>query len=119
SNAPAASSRVSVAPVATLAMSALNSSVTLRPSMYARAALCRADLAPTGRSIPGRGDIEEVFQQHMAMLGRDAFGMKLHAVHGQTFVRQSHHQPVAGLRRHDQIARHAGALDHQRMIACR
>ena len=31
------------------------------------------------------------------MLGRDAFGMELHAVHGQRLVRRAHHQAVAGL----------------------
>ena len=38
--------------------------------------------------VPGGGEIEEILQHQMAVLGGDALGMKLHAVHRQACVRQ-------------------------------
>src|SRR5690242_12669693 len=105
----AASSRVSEAPVAALAMSALKSSVTV-------ASLCRAAarLAPrptVGIGVPGCGQVKEVLQNDMAVLGRDAFGMELHAVHRQGLVRETHDQPVVGLSHGRQLVGHGGAID--------
>src|SRR6516225_8762149 len=85
----------------------------------AAAASSRAGAAPSGRAIPGLRDVEKIFQKQMSVLGGDAFGVELHAVHRQPFMRKPHHQSVLGLGRHVQIVRHALALDHQRMIARR
>src|SRR6516225_7134645 len=118
----AASSRVSAAPVATLAMSDLNSTVTARPSIDPRPRRARGGFvgaAPSGRAIPRFGDFEKVLEQQMTVLGGDAFGVELHAVHRQALMRKPHHQTVIGLGRHVEIARHALALNHQRMIARR
>ena len=59
----------------------------------------RRRMAATLR-IPLRGEVEKILQDQVAVLRRDAFGMELHAVHRQRCVRQSHHQPVVGFRRH-------------------
>src|SRR6516164_3817601 len=118
----AASSRVSAAPVATLAMSDLNSTVTARPSIDPRPRRARGSFvgaAPSGRAIPRFGDFEKVLEQQMTVLGGDAFGVELHAVHWQALMRKPHHQTVIGLGRNVEIARHALALNHQRMIARR
>src|SRR5664280_2596021 len=45
--------------------------------------------------------------------------MKLHAVHRQARMRETHHQAIVGFGVNGQFARHASALDHQRMIARR
>ena len=52
----------------------------------------------------------------MAVLGRDALVVKLHAMHRQPGMREPHDQPVVGLRHHREIVRQARALDHQLMI---
>src|SRR6516225_472553 len=126
SKAAAASSRASAAPVATLAMSDLNSAVTACPSTDPHPHRARDWLrdgfigaAPSGRAIPCLRDVEKIFQEQMTVLGGDAFGVELHAVHRQPVMRKPHHQTVLGLGRDVQIARHALALDHQRMIARR
>ena len=36
--------------------------------------------------VPGGGEIEKVLQHQMTVLGGDAFGMKLHAMHRQTVM---------------------------------
>jgi len=36
---------------------------------------------PARRGIPVRSDVEEILQNEMSVLGCDAFGMELHAVH--------------------------------------
>src|SRR5690242_5007980 len=121
SNATAASSRASAAPVATLATSDLNSIVTGAPSIDPRPGLPGSAFRgaiSTGRLIPCLREFEEIFQQQMAVLRRDAFGMKLHAVHRQPLMREPHHQPVACFGRDIELARHARALDHQRMVTC-
>src|SRR6476661_1478704 len=88
SKAEAASSRVSEAPVATLAMSALKSS-----AMAARLFRCvHRRAAPAGFGVPGRRKVEEIAQDQMAVLGGDALGMELHAVHRQRLVHQPHQQ---------------------------
>src|SRR5262245_37229724 len=119
SNAAAASSRVSTAPVATFAMRDLNSTDTSRSLIDPppRASGSFIGAAPSGRAIPRLRDFEKIFQKQMAMLGGDAFGMELHAVHRQRFVCKPHHQTVRGLGRHVEIARQRLALDHQRVIA--
>src|SRR6202035_4682725 len=127
SKAPAASSRLSVAPVATLPIRPLNCAVTVsssitqsidprsRPLRRVR----RNYLTPSGRRVPGRGDIEKVLQQQMAVLRRDALGMELHAVHRQLRMSKPHHHAVVGIGGHGELARHARSLDHQRVIARR
>src|SRR5262249_6562957 len=75
--------------------------------------------APSGRAIPRFGDFEKVLEQQMTVLGGDAFGVELHAVHRKPLMRKPHHKTVIGLGRHDEIARHALALNHERMIARR
>jgi len=50
---------------------------------------------PAMYGVPLRGKLEKILQQQMPVLGRDAFGMELHAVHGQRLVREAHDQPVA------------------------
>src|SRR3954471_13360252 len=77
SKALADSSRVSVAPVATLPMSDLKSSMV--SSVRLRTA--------AGRQVPSGGQIEKVFQDRVAVFGCDALGMKLHAMHGEGVVR--------------------------------
>src|SRR5215510_16293025 len=103
----AASSRVSEAPVAALAMSALKSSVTV-------ASLCRAAARLVPRpplGVPGGGQVEKILQDDMAVLGRDAFRMELHAVHRQGLVCQTHDQLVIGLGDSRQLVGHGGTID--------
>src|SRR6516225_1331994 len=119
SKAAAASSHVSAAPVATLAMSGLNSTVTARPSIDPCPRRTRGGwigAAPSGRCVPRGGEVEKILQQQMTLLGGDAFGMKLHAVHRQLSMRKPHHEAVLGFGGECQIARYGLALDHQRMI---
>src|SRR5664279_106853 len=52
-------------------------------------------LSPT-LLVPGGGEIDKILQHQMAVLGGDALGMELHAVHRQGGMRQAHHQTVAG-----------------------
>ena len=108
SNAAAASSRPSAAPVATLPTIALNSTVTAAPLVHSfqRSDAARWRGRPVDR-VPRRGNVEKVFQHQMAVLGRDAFGMKLHAVHRQFRVRESHDHAVIGIRGHGEVARQA------------
>src|SRR5262249_55413676 len=108
SNACVDSSRLSAAPLATLAISALKSSMAGAPLMHAR--------APAGLGIPGRRELEEILQDQMAVRGGDALGMKLQAVDREACVRNAHDEPIVGLRSQCQLVRHAGAIDHERMI---
>src|SRR5262245_15054777 len=111
----AASSRVSEAPVAALAMSALKSSVTV--ASLGRAAARLAPRPPVGVGVPGHGQIEEILQNDMAVLGRDAFRMELHAMHREGLVCEAHDQLVIGLGDSCQLVRHGATIDHQRMVA--
>ena len=45
------------------------------------------------------GDLQEVLQDLVAVLRRDALGMELHAVHGMRLVLQAHDQVIGGLGR--------------------
>src|SRR4029079_6936255 len=120
SKAPAASSRVSDWPAAALAISHLRSSLTAVSSMGSNPASRRTTFdATAARGIPPRGQIEEILQQQMAVLGGDALGMKLHAVHGPRLVRKPHDQAVIGFGGDAERVRKAIALDHQRMVARR
>ena len=73
SKAPAASSRVSAAPVATLPMQPLEC-VGHDQALNGRGVqlLRRGGTAPSGRCVPGRGDVEKVLQHQMAVFGGDA-----------------------------------------------
>ena len=65
----------------------------------------RADGAASAvRCVPVGGEVEEILQQQVAMLGGDAFGMELHAVHRQALMHQAHDQAVVGLRGDGQFA---------------
>src|SRR5438874_12459349 len=102
SNARADSSSVKAAPLATLAISALRSSMYAAPLMRER--------APARLGVPGGGELEEILQDHVPLLRGDAFGVELHAVDRQARVRNTHDQPIVGLRGHCQLVRHAGAF---------
>src|SRR5262249_53554446 len=112
SKALAASSRVSRAPLATFAMSALNSSMGF---LLMPARRC----APAPGLVPGRGTVEEILQDQVPVLRGDALGMKLDAMHRQVFVREPHDEAVIGLRRHGELLRQGCAVEHQGMIARR
>src|SRR5208337_3183532 len=107
SNAATASLRVSVAPAATLAIKGLKNSMS--PDRLAR----RAARMKSG------GQVEEIAQDPMSVLARDAFGMELHAVYGAVAVRHRHDQPVVGFGGHLELVRRGRALDDERMIARR
>src|SRR5215467_11496605 len=68
--------------------------------------------------VPLRGNLEKILQHQMAVLGRNALGMKLDAVDRQRRVRKAHDQ-VVRLGGDSQIAWHARAIDDQRVIARR
>src|SRR6202161_3916771 len=68
------------------------------------------------RGVPLRGDLKEIPQEQMAMLGSDAFRMKLHAVNRKPLVGKSHDQSVVGIRSRSELGRQAFALNHERMI---
>src|SRR5450631_651820 len=118
SKAEAASARVRLAPVATLAMSALKSSA-MGLTRYVGGRLARRSSArfPPALLVPGGGEIEKILQHQMAVLGGDTLGMELHAVHRQGGMRETHHQAIAGFGVDGELARHTGAFDHERMIA--
>src|SRR4051794_24276152 len=75
--------------------------------------------APAGLRVPRRGEIEKIFQNRVAVFGRDAFGMKLHTVHRQRLVGGAHHQAVARLGGNGKFIWKGGAIDHERMVARR
>src|SRR5262245_27017908 len=87
------SSRENAAPVAALAMSALNSSIMIAASMRP----ARGNGAVLAR-VPRRRQFEKILQDHVAMFGGDALGVELHTVDRPRLVRQSHDQAVVGLR---------------------
>src|SRR5579883_1095806 len=124
SKALAASSRVSEAPVATLPIKARNESVTTGPSIRrrpqpaGRGTRLRGLVPPPARGVPCRGDVEEVPQDEVAVLGGDALGGELNAVCRQPLVRKSHDQAIVGFGCHRQRRRQALTLDHERMVAC-
>src|SRR5437016_10647988 len=99
SNAAADSSSVSAAPVAALAMSALRSSIAARPSVRGR--------PPAGANVPGRGELEEILQDQMPVLGGDALGMELHAVDRELAMRNAHDEAFIGLRPERKLVRQA------------
>ena len=68
-------------------------------SSPARASVSRAAGWRPRCGIPRGGDVEKILQHQMAVLGGDAFGVELHAVHRQLLVHQPHDQPVVGLAR--------------------
>src|SRR5215510_9053483 len=96
SKAPAASSRVRLAPVATLAMSALKSSAMLGVSGsrvdFGSFASGRRTTVTFG--VPGSGNVQKILQHQMPVLGSNAFRMKLHAVHRKRRVHEPHDKLV-------------------------
>src|SRR6218665_3059582 len=108
SKAVAASSRESTAPLAVFAISALNSSTMRSSSMQ----LVRA-------RTEALRQLDEVLQEQMAVLGSDALGMKLDAMHGPRLVLETHDQTVIGLGSDLKIVRHGVARHHQRVVTRR
>src|SRR4029078_11690062 len=109
SKAPAASSRVTLARVATLAMSALNSSAMAGVSgsrANSRSLAWGGDDAPV-LGIPGGSDIQKIFQYQMPVLGSDAFGMELHAVNRKRVVNKPHHESVFSFGIHLELGRYS------------
>src|SRR5262249_21701005 len=119
SKAPAASSRVRLAPVATLAMSALKSSAIVNVSgcRLQRRCFARRHWAPTSLFIPGGGDVEKIPEHQIPVLRGDAFRVELHTMHRKAGMDQPHDQAVVRLGIHRKFVRHARALNHERMIA--
>src|SRR3990172_3814380 len=77
--------------------------------------LARAGGVPAPRRHAGK--LEEVGEQRVALLGGDALGVELHAVHGVRLVHEPHDQAVRGLGRDLEAAGQAFPLDDERMIA--
>src|SRR5262249_9883881 len=113
SNAAAACSRDSGAPVATWPRSALSSTISIR----LHGLFGRRDAS--GRTVPSRGYVEKVAQDQVAMFGRDAFGMKLHAMHGERPVAEPHDQMIVCFRCYDNILWQVFAINDERVIARR
>jgi len=103
---------VRLAPVATLPIRGLNASISVSALGIGSGGL------PLGL-VPGRGQIEKIAQNVVAVLGDNAFGMELHAMHRQMPVRQAHHEPVFGRGGDFELGRHSALRDDQRMIARR
>ena len=74
---------------------------------------------PAGGGIPLRGYVEKILQDQVAMLGGDALGMELHAVHRIAAVVHPHDQGVGRFRCHFKILREVFAIDDERVIARR
>src|SRR6185369_3682932 len=114
SKAPAASSRVRLAPVATLAMSALKSFAMGGSGFRVYVGgLTRGHRISRVLRIPGSGNVQKIFQHQMPMLGRNALGVKLFTVDRKRFVHEPHHKPVVGFGIHFQCCRHACPFNHQ------
>src|SRR5262245_12764859 len=78
---------------------------------------CRSLRALVALRIPQRGQIEKILQNQMPVLGGDAFGMELNAVHRQGAMREPHHQTVMRFGRDGEFVGQAVALDHERVVA--
>src|SRR5579883_2979637 len=107
SKAATASRCVNAAPVATLAISGLKASIPLSVFLSGASGVERA------------GETEEIPQDHAAVLGKDALGMKLHAVHGRRSMRDAHDEPVFALGGDFEFGRRGFAIDDQRVITRR
>src|SRR4029077_1970868 len=96
SKAEAASCRVRVALVATLAMSALKSSAIVGASRrrVQRGRCARRDRALSTLCVPVGGDVQKILEHQMAVLGGNAFRVKLNTVYRQVRMHQSHHQLI-------------------------
>src|SRR5262245_29235285 len=62
------------------------------------------------------GEIEEVGEQRVSVLGGDALRVELYTIDGMRLVLQPHDEPV-GFRGHHEVLRQAGALDDQGVVA--
>src|SRR5262245_40801095 len=115
SKALAASSRVRLAPVAPLAMSALKSAATAGASTRWMPGCCWpcGSRATPARRVPGCSNVEKVLQHEATVFGGNALGVKLDAVYGEAVVHEAHHMAIGGFGIDRQIARHARALDDQ------
>src|SRR5688500_9023378 len=105
SKARSASARVSRSPAATL---------PIKPFMSAM-----SGGLPAHARIEGAGDLQEIPEDAVAVLRRDALGMELHAVHRVAAVAYAHDNAVRRAGGLDQIGRHAFGRDGQGMIAGR
>ncbi len=72
------------------------------------------------RVAPARGQprqLEEVREQRVPLLGGDALGMELHAMHGMRLVLQPHDDAVRRLGRDLEAVGQRLPLDDQRVVA--
>src|SRR5262245_4204760 len=113
SSAVRLSSSLQVAPGETFWVSWRNSCEGWR-SMAISGGVSSGATVATSRSSACQ--FEEVGEQRMAMLGGDAFGMELHAMHRVPLVRQPHDQSLAG-GGDDEIVGQTVAINDQGMIA--
>src|SRR5687768_1720153 len=106
SKAPSASSRVSFWPAASFARKDLISAMSgRRPAPGAGIERCR--------------DLQEILENAVAVLGGDAFGVELHAVHRIGSMAHSHDHAVLGMGGRHEVIRHRFRPDGQRMVAGR
>src|SRR5262249_30938065 len=73
--------------------------------------------APARRGIPIRRNLKEILQDGVPVIGGNALGVELHAVHRQLAVGKPHDKASVGLSRHGEFVRHGIVVNHQRMIA--
>ena len=69
--------------------------------------------------VPGGGDVEEILEDQVAVLGGDRLRMELHAVDRIVLVHGAHDDAVLGGGGHLQNVRHGLRRDGQRVIAGR
>src|SRR5271165_3602576 len=101
SKAADASARVSVAPVATLAIRGLKDSM-------GPASLMRPSRMKSG------GQLQEIAQDLAPVLTGDAFRVELHAIHRTLVVGDRHDEAVVGIGGDFEFSRDGRALDHER-----
>jgi hypothetical protein len=75
--------------------------------------------AAAGFGIPFSREIEKVFQDQVAVLRCDAFGMKLHPVNGQARVLGAHDKAVSGACCNRECLRHGRGFNDKRMVSRR
>src|SRR5262245_61684658 len=97
-----------------------SSTLRARPSAALAISGLKSDMNGLGSMLHGgAGDLQEVLQDLVALLRRDALGVELHAVDRQRAVLHRHDQPVVGFGGDVQAFRQSRAVDDQRVIAGR